>query len=1024
MILNIENTTYKGTVNELCAKGNAVEFIQPWYVPISTTPENTGMAVGGIGSAFTLTPLGSTPNFSFVPGIFIDIETEDVNFNDFHASVMDIPSVDNLIIADMDALIQYLKYYPVVLNGNLATDISKENVESEIKRSLVDATFYSENKDSFLKWNVEFSDKTLLNLELDANSVSTQVRVAVDFFDGHLVNNTTQLRSLNAVSQSAIDSVAREDIQYQAMYPIVQYQYSSFEDIKLTRNVVSPIVKGDKTLCSLPLHWNLFSVENSGTETKVVTIVQPLTNLIGSTYRKGRDGVQDSFCTLTQNPIDQSHRPVTITTDNSVFKGVALTSQSPYTSDIEGEVCFGVQSDSDLLESGKVTVSVKPSLYTTQSQKALETSLKTGRTNQLFDKGIYSGRECLQGLVCVQVELEPGQTVDLRFVQVMDHSKISLDGWESRKSYAQFYQESQPAQSILKDTLPKLSDIEHRIVSQQQAFYQEAQANFESSESAARFTTMAMNTLSFLAESTVWDCQDKFLVKECVDYPFFNSLDVYFYGSFSLLYLLPELDGVVMREFANAIMASDPTKRRYWEYAEKPNAELCDAKYEGVRAIKGAVIHDLGSPYDIQPDAYDWHNVKEWKDLAPKYILMVYRHYVHSNDLSVVQACWPAIVESVEYLTALIEEGDTLPLTRGTDDTFDNLASHGISIYCASLWSAGLKAASKLAKLMDEKDLADWYQQRSSAALDTLERALWDERNGYYHFFATPVQAMHLTGETNDSLQSLGLSLTGDKTEDKKVINAYLDNVDLGSELSMFEQRVSKKHRLLELAPDVFTAAYKDILLDSDNSFGDALLADSYLKLIGDKGLFEDDKVARTLDYIYRTNFKENSPKLGVANMTLCDGAPHDAFQAQDVWIGVQFSTATALKLAGKQQQAEALIDSVYTALYHYAKIPFAAPEGFNCSVAVSQSDLVEQFGLAESAAEQWLQSLKATNCILADGRVNPDLTPDFAEFRSAFTEAMPDEQAVKLHTWLLNTGLKYTAGRYFRPGMIFSYLY
>ncbi len=755
MILNIEKTTYKGTVNELCAKGNAVEFIQPWYVPISTTPDNTGMAIGGIGSAFTLTPLGSTPNFSFVPGIFIDVETEGLNFNDFHVSVMDIPMVDNLEIADIDGLIQYLKYYPVVLNGNLSTDISIEKIESEIKRALVDTTFYGDNKERFSKWNVEFSDKTQRDLELEANSVSTQVRVAVDFFDGHLVNKTAQLRSLNAVSQSAIESVAREEIQYQAMYPIAQYQYSSFEDIKLTRNVVSPIVKGDKTLCSLPLHWNLFSAENKGTETKVVTIVQPLTNLIGSTYRKGRDGVQDSFCTLTQNPIDQSHRPVTITTDNSVFKGVALTSQSPYASDIEGEVCFGVQSDSDLLESGKVTVSVKPSLYTTQSQKALETSLKTGRTNQLFDKGIYSGRECLQALVCVQVELEPGQTVDLRFVQVMDHSKISLDGWESRKSYAQFYQESHPAQSILKDTLPKLSDIEHRIVSQQQTFYQQAQANFESSESAARFTTMAMNTLSFLAESTVWDWKDKFLVKECVDYPFFNSLDVYFYGSFSLLYLLPELDGVVMREFADAIMASDPTKRRYWEYAEKPNAELCDAKYEGVRAIKGAVIHDLGSPYDIQPDAYDWHNVKEWKDLAPKYILMVYRHYVHSKDLSVVQACWPAIVESVEYLTALIEEGDTLPLTRGTDDTFDNLASHGISIYCASLWSAGLKAASKLAKLMEENDLADWYQQRSSAALETLERALWDERNGYYHFFATPVQAKHLTGETNDSLQSL-----------------------------------------------------------------------------------------------------------------------------------------------------------------------------------------------------------------------------------------------------------------------------
>ncbi|GAM72929.1 hypothetical protein JCM19241_2384 [Vibrio ishigakensis] len=34
--------------------------------------------------------------------------------------------------------------------------------------------------------------------------------------------------------------------------------------------------------------------------------------------------------------------------------------------------------------------------------------------------------------------------------------------------------------------------------------------------------------------------------------------------------------------------------------------------------------------------------------------------------------------------------------------------------------------------------------------------------------------------------------------------------------------------------------------------------------------------------------------------MTLSDGMPHEAFQAQDVWIGVQFSVATALKLSDK----------------------------------------------------------------------------------------------------------------------------
>ncbi|MCZ8488906.1 hypothetical protein O9992_22150 [Vibrio lentus] len=47
------------------------------------------------------------------------------------------------------------------------------------------------------------------------------------------------------------------------------------------------------------------------------------------------------------------------------------------------------------------------------------------------------------------------------------------------------------------------------------------------------------------------------------------------------------------------------------------------------------------------------------------------------------------------------------------------------------------------------------------------------------------------------------------------------------------------------------------------------------------------------------------------------------------MWIGVQFSVATALNLAGKSRQAETLMDTVYTALYDcYSKIPFAAPEG------------------------------------------------------------------------------------------------
>ncbi len=52
----------------------------------------------------------------------------------------------------------------------------------------------------------------------------------------------------------------------------------------------------------------------------------------------------------------------------------------------------------------------------------------------------------------------------------------------------------------------------------------------------------------------------------------------------------------------------------------------------------------------------------------------------------------------------------------------------------------------------------------------------------------------------------------------------------------------------------------------------------------------------------------------------------------------------TALEVMGKSQQAERLMDTVYTALYDYSKIPFAAPEGipYNCSVSFDEEDLSE----------------------------------------------------------------------------------
>jgi hypothetical protein len=61
----LSQSTLKGTVKELMTSGLAVEFIQPWYTPLTTNPATTGIALGGIGSAYTVTPAGTTPVMHF-----------------------------------------------------------------------------------------------------------------------------------------------------------------------------------------------------------------------------------------------------------------------------------------------------------------------------------------------------------------------------------------------------------------------------------------------------------------------------------------------------------------------------------------------------------------------------------------------------------------------------------------------------------------------------------------------------------------------------------------------------------------------------------------------------------------------------------------------------------------------------------------------------------------------------------------------------------------------------------------------
>ena len=60
---------------------------------------------------------------------------------------------------------------------------------------------------------------------------------------------------------------------------------------------------------------------------------------------------------------------------------------------------------------------------------------------------------------------------------------------------------------------------------------------------------------------------------ECFDYPYFETLDVRFYGSMPLVKFWPDLDKQVMRQFAGTV-AQDITEKMRWQWKTETTGQL------------------------------------------------------------------------------------------------------------------------------------------------------------------------------------------------------------------------------------------------------------------------------------------------------------------------------------------------------------------------------------------------------------------------------------------------------------------
>ncbi|PLZ82222.1 bile acid beta-glucosidase [Fischerella muscicola CCMEE 5323] len=315
--------------------------------------------------------------------------------------------------------------------------------------------------------------------------------------------------------------------------------------------------------------------------------------------------------------------------------------------------------------------------------------------NYLDHSSAVEGEQIAAALT-VRFTLQPGETLEIPFVLTWDFPVTEFAaGINYNRRYTDFFgNDGKNAWAIALIALQQYQDWQAQIQAWQQPILDRADL--------PDWLKMALfNELYDLsAGGTLWsaaterDPIGQFAVLECLDYRWYESLDVRLYGSFALLMLFPELEKAVMRAFARAIPVRN-TKTRVIGYYYTIGAESPFA----VRKVAGATPHDLGAPNEHVWEKTNYTSYQDcnlWKDLGCDFVLQVYRDFLFTgaDDITFLADCWNAIVETLNYLKTFDIDNDGIPENSGApDQTFDDWRLQGVSAYCGGLWLAALEAA-------------------------------------------------------------------------------------------------------------------------------------------------------------------------------------------------------------------------------------------------------------------------------------------------------------------------------------------
>ena len=543
---------------------------------------------------------------------------------------------------------------------------------------------------------------------------------------------------------------------YYSLYPKSWYDYT-WEKLPahLTLEQFSPIIPDNYKESSYPVAVYRWHAENPSAKPVTVSVMLSWANMVGWLRDDSRnfDGRSSSgnVNAIVSKPLGSA----------GALKGVVFDRIRPGNVENDWDGQFAIAT----LESPGVEVSYV-STFTPEGHggdQLWASFAKDGSLPNSDFKWVSSG-ETIAGAIAVRFTLKPGERRVIPMVISWDLPLVQFGlGRRWYRRYTDFFGTSgKNAVNIAADALTH-ADAWSDAIDAWQAPY------VNDSSKPAWYRAMLFNELYILADGgSFWGrpvggeakAAPKFSFMECYDYPFYSTLDVRFSGSMPLIKFWPDLDKEELRTFAETVFRDEPdTLMWVWKTGQEQRPVF------RTRKTKGSVPHDLGVPLEdpfYKDNQFSWQNTNDWKDLNPKFVLMIYRDYVLTGqkDVQFLRQTWPAVQLALDYLQKYDRDGDGLPESEGfPDQTYDEWVVRGSSAYSGGLLLASLRAAEEIAKELHDTKAQGKYHDLFTRGREAYIKKLW---NGEYFRYDTDseyrdnIQADQLAGQWYAELTGLG----------------------------------------------------------------------------------------------------------------------------------------------------------------------------------------------------------------------------------------------------------------------------